>query len=82
MERPREDTNPTESGEIYSSGFGMSSIGEGDPEKGVLKGHQELGRRSFLGNGPQSLFHFPIPSTHPSLRVHLPCVILAAVTEL
>ena len=37
---------------------------------------------SFHGYWPMSLLYVPITSTHPSLRVQLPCVVLAAVAEL
>ena len=78
LRRPSKDSRATNSGEIYSSGFVRSRVGEGDSQKGVLKGHQELGRHTPLGVDPLSLFHFPMPSSHPSLRVQLPCVVLAA----
>ena len=44
--------------------------------------HREQGRHRFHGYWPMSLLYVPITSTHPSLRVQLPCVVLAAVTEL
>ena len=44
--------------------------------------HREQGRHRFHGYWPLSLLYLPITSTRPSLRVQLPCVVLAAVTEL
>ena len=44
--------------------------------------HLEQGRHLFHGYWPMSLLYVPITSTRLSLRVRLPCVVLAAVAEL
>lgn len=44
--------------------------------------HREQERHRFHGYWPMSLLYVPITSTRPSLRVQLPCVVLAAVAEL
>ena len=44
--------------------------------------HREQGRHRFHGYWPMSLLYVPITSTRLSLRVQLPCVVLAAVAEL
>ena len=44
--------------------------------------HLEQGRDRFHGHWPLSLLYVPITSTRLSVRVQLPCVVLAAVAEL
>ena len=44
--------------------------------------HLEQGRDRFHGHWPLSLLYVPITSTRLSVRVRLPCVVLAAVAEL